>query len=228
MRRCLSALVVMLAALPAVAAAQSLADYDYEFLGFRGVSVGAGYLWSDRVRDTEEYHLRFDLGYLGPGVRIIPSLSYWSSRFTQAELEELAARINQQSGGSLTGDDLGPVEWSDLAVSVDGNFVWNTPVDVLTYLGAGLAFHALNGQGAAVDGTFVEDLLDSITAGVSGIAGLEFQPVERFRIYGEGRYTAMNSIQYFSVRAGLQLMFNRGRSVQVGAVPAPPVRGEVP
>jgi opacity protein-like surface antigen len=228
MRRCLLALVVTLAALPGAAGAQTLADYDYEFLGFRGVGVGAGYMWADKVQNTEEFHLRLDLGYLGPGVRIIPSVSFWSSRYTREELDELADQVNQRAGSVLTGDDLGPIEWSDLALSVDGHFVWNTPVNVLTYVGAGLGFHALNGQGDAIDDTFVEDLLDAIATGVSGIAGLEFQPVERFRVYGEGRFTAMNSIQYFSVRAGLQLMFSQGRSVEVGAVPAPLMRGDAP
>ncbi len=104
---------------------------------------------------------------------------------------------------------------------MDGHFVWNTPVDVLTYVGAGLGFHALNGQGDAIDDTFIEDLLDAITAGASAIAGAEFEPVDRFRVYAEGRYTAMNSVQYLSARAGLQFMFSTGEPTQIGAVPAP-------
>lgn len=228
MRRCLIAVIAALLVPPGAAMAQTLADYDYVDLGFRGVGLGAGYLWSGRVRDTEEYHLRLDLGYLGPGVRIIPAVSFWSSRYTEGELEVLADRINARTGSSIGSEELGPVEWSDLALSIDGHFVWNTPIDVLTFVGAGLGFHALNGQGAAINDTFVEDLLDAITAGISGIAGIEAEPVDRFRVYAEGRYTAMNSISYLSARVGLQFMFFRGENVTVGVVPAPPLREVAP
>jgi opacity protein-like surface antigen len=222
MRRFLLALGLLAAAAPTTA--QTLEDYDYEDLRFRGVGFAVGYMWPDKVVDTEVYSLRLDLGYLGPGVRIIPSLSYWSSELTTAELNQMADRINNLTGGSIQGSDLGPIEWSDIALSLDGHFVWNTPVGLLGYLGAGIGFHALNGQGQAVDDTFVEDLLDAITAGFAAIAGLEFEPIDRLRIYGEGRFTAMNSIQYPSVKAGLQLMFSPGIGLTSGSVaPVPPI-----
>lgn len=189
------------------AAAQTLADYDYEYLSFRGIGVDLGYMWPTKVEPTEQWGLRIDLGYLGPGVRIIPSVGYWRSTLTNDELDDLATRINQQTGSIIQGSDLGPIDWSDLSLSLDGHFVWNAPLDVLTFLGAGLGFHALNGQGAAIDDTIMEDLLDAITLGANAIAGLEIEPMDRFRVYVEGRYTAMNSIQYLSARAGLQFMF---------------------
>ncbi|MFW5952036.1 MAG: hypothetical protein ACOCVZ_07985 [Gemmatimonadota bacterium] len=225
MRRSLLALgLAGLAVLGSTApgAAQTLADYDYVHLGFRGVGLDAGYIWPDKVEATEQYGLRLDLGYLGPGVRIIPSISYWRSQFTRDELDDLAVRLGNRVGVAIVGSDLGPIEWSDISFSVDGHFVWNTPLHVLTFVGVGLGLHALNGQGAAIDDTFVEDLLDTITAGASGLAGLEFELVDRLRVYAEGRYTAMNSIQYLSARAGLQFMFRSGDGVDLGAaVPAP-------
>ena len=222
MRRTL--LMAALLAPAAPAPAQTLADYDYENLALRGIGVDAGYLWSDKIRDTERFGIRLDLGYLGPGVRIVPSFSYWASAFTRQELDQLAARINESTGGFIQGSDLEPIKWSDLSLSLDGQFVWNTPLRVLTFIGAGGGLHALNGQGGAVDDTFVEDLLDSITAGVSALAGFEFQPITRIRVYAEGRYTALNSIQYLSAKGGLQLMFNVDRDVVGGVVsPAPPV-----
>ena len=218
---------LLLAAGPA--AAQSLEDYDYEDLRFRGVGLDVGYIWPDKVESTEMYSVRLDLGYLGPGVRIIPSISYWSSRLTGEELDQMADRINNLTGGSIQGSDLGPIEWSDISLSVDGHFVWNTPIDVLTWAGAGLGFHALNGSGQAVDDTFVEDLLDAISAGFALLAGAEVEPVDRLRVYGEGRYTIMNSIHYPSLRAGVQLMFSSGVGLTAGSVaPVPPIRGSHP
>lgn len=223
MRRLFLALGLLAAAAPA--AAQTLADYDYENLAFRGLGVDVGYLWADKVEDTRLYSLRLDLGYLGPGIRIIPSISYWNSEVTEAELNELAARLNETTGVFIQASDLAPLEWSDISLSVDGHFVWNTPIRVLTYVGGGVSLHALNGQGEAIEDTFVEDIMDAIGAGVSAMAGLEFQPIDRLRLYGEGRFTAINSMQYVAVRGGLQFMFSRGSNVRVGAVPAPGLDG---
>lgn len=223
MRRTL--LMTALLAVAAPAPAQSLADYDYENLALRGIGVDVGYLWSDKIRDTERFGIRLDLGYVGPGVRIVPSFSYWSSEFTRAELDQLATRINESTGGFIQGSDLEPIKWSDLSLSLDGQFVWNTPFRVLTFIGLGGGLHALNGQGGAVDDTFVEDLLDSITAGVSALAGFEFQPISRIRFYAEGRYTALNSIQYLSAKGGLQLMFNVDQDVVGATAPPAPLSG---
>lgn len=221
MRRLLLTAALLAVATPA-AAQVTLADYDYEHLTFRGAGAAVGYMWPNKVESTQVYSVRLDLGYLGPGVRVVPSVSYWSSEFTADELEQLAQRI-QQRGGDVDPAILAPLSWSDLSLSLDGHFVWNTPIRMLTFVGGGFGLHALNGQGDAVDDTFVEDLLDSVTAGVNALAGAEFQPFPRVRIYGEGRYTALNSIQYVSVRAGLQLMFNTGPEVEMGAVPAAPL-----
>jgi hypothetical protein len=86
----------------------------------------------------------------------------------------------------------------------------------------------MNGQGEAIEGTFIEDLMDAIGAGVSVMTGLEFQPIDRLRVYGEGRFTAINSMQYLSAKAGLQFMFSQGSDARVGAVPAPGLVGEAP
>lgn len=203
------------------AVSQTLADYDYEYLGFRGIGVDAGYIWPNKVEPTIHYGLRLDLGYLGPGVRIIPSIGYWRSEVTRQELEDLATRINQQPNSSVQADDLGPIQWSDLSFSLDAHFVWNLPFHMLSFLGAGVGLHAINGDGPAIDDTLVEDLLDVITAGVSGIAGLEAEPVRRLRIYAEGRFTALNSMQYLSARGGLQFMFGLDQNPTGAALPAP-------
>jgi len=58
------------------AAAQDIADIDYEYLSFRGIALEFGYLWPDRVEKTESYGLRFDLGYAGTGLRDVPSILY--------------------------------------------------------------------------------------------------------------------------------------------------------
>jgi hypothetical protein len=205
-----SLLVPTLAVSPLGGGAQGLADFDYENLSFRGVGLEVGYLFPTRVESTQSVGIRLDLGYLGPGLRIVPGVSYWSSRFNSDEVAKLEERVAELVAGQIDGPppsvDLGVVEWRDVVLSVDGHVVWRVPFGVLTYAGAGVSAHVLNGDGAAITGTFVEDLLDSVTAGFNLHAGLEV-PMNRFRPYASGRYEVHGDLRYFELRVGGQLMF---------------------
>jgi len=191
------------------ARAQTLADYDYENLAFRGLGFDYGYIWPTRVEATSAYSIRLDLGFLGPGVRVAPSVSYWSSHFRRAELDRLATQINNLpglQGATVTASDLGDIKWSDLALGMDVHLLWTTPLGVYTYVGAGAGVHVLNGQGNFIRNTFIEDLLDSTSAAVSVMGGLEAQPTPRLRIYGEARYTIVSELRYPQLRIGAALM----------------------
>lgn len=196
---------------PTALRAQSLADYDYSNLAFRGIGFDYGYIWPTKVAGTPAYSVRFDLGFLGPGIRVAPSLTYWSSRFRATELNRLAGQINrlralEDKNVTVTAVDLGEITWSDLTIGVDAHLLWTTPVGIFTYVGAGLAVHALNGQGTFIENTFVEDLLDSTSAGVAIMGGLEAQPLPRLRVYGEARYTIVSDVRFPGLRIGAALM----------------------
>jgi hypothetical protein len=64
----------------------------------------------------------------------------------------------------------------------------------------------MNGRGASIDDTFIDDLLDTITAGVAVMAGLEYQATSVLRLYGEARYTIQSEIRYPGFRVGLAFM----------------------
>jgi hypothetical protein len=189
---------------------QDLADFDYENLRFRGFAPEWGYLWPTRVEPTQSYGVRLDLGYLGPGVRIVPSVTYWTSTFKAGEVRELEERvaslISTQTDEPPPTVDLGVIDWSDVALAVDAQLVWRVPYGVLTFAGLGAAAHVLDGSGAAVDGTFVEDLLDSVTAGFNAHAGVEYPVARRFRLYGQARYEVMGDLRYTQLRLGGQIM----------------------
>lgn len=189
---------------------QDLADFDYENLSFRGIGVEWGYLVPTRVENTQSLSLRVDLGYLGPGLRIVPSVGYWKAAFKGGEVDELERRVSQlvarEGGVPAPAVDLGVIDWSDVALALDAHVVWSVPYDVLTFAGVGAAAHVFNGDGAAVNGTFVEDLLDSVTAGFNLHAGLEYPVTDRVRLTGQGRYEVLGDLQYFQLRTGVQLM----------------------
>jgi hypothetical protein len=212
-------LVVLTAAMglwPAAVPAQTLADYDYENLTFRGVGVDVGRIWPNKVEPASIWSVRLDLGYLGPAVRLMPTISYWSSRFRKSELDRLADRLSdlpplRQRGVTVTGDDLGDIHWSDLAIGLDAHVVWTAPLNIITFVGGGLAMHALNGRGDVIDDTFIEDLLDSTAPGAAVLAGFELQVAPGVRIYAETRYTLASDVRYPSVRVGGALMLPTGQ-----------------
>lgn len=190
---------------------QSLEDYDYENLTFRGLGVDVGYVFPNKVKGAPALGIRADLGYLGPGVRIAPSLTFWNSEMRAAELDRLAGQLNRipplrERGVSITGRDLGTVELSAIGLNLDGQYVWLAPTRLLAYLGAGAGVYVLNGRGQVIEGTFVEDLLDSVTPSLTGLAGLEYALFDRFRLYGEARYTFMSDVRFGTLRIGGAVM----------------------
>ena len=194
--------------IPMSGAAQELADFDYENLSFRGFGLEVGHLWGSRIEDTNTIGIRLDLGYLGPGVRITPHFTYWSSELERGEVAELEGSVERliESQTDMVADvDLGTIDWSDRSLGLDAHAVWSVPGNILTFAGVGAAVHFLNGDGGAISGTFVEDLLDSAKAGFNVHLGLEI-PWDRFRIYGAGRFDIMEDLNYFGLRVGGQIM----------------------
>lgn len=189
---------------------QELADYDYENLGFRGIGLQGGYIFPSSVKEAFTVGARMDLGYLGPGLRVVPSITYWDSELKADEVDELEERLEDlivETGppGTARPDvDLGIITWSDLALTVDGQFVWSIPYGFLGFAGAGASAHIMNG-GGSITGTFIDDLLDSIRAGFNLHTGLEIPLHERARVHTEARYEMLGDLRYLELRAGLQL-----------------------
>lgn len=210
-RRLIAPVLAALVLAPAGARAQDVADIDYEYLSFRGLGVELGYVWPDRMEATQSYGIRIDMGYAGPGLRVAPSVTYWSTHLDQSEVDEFADRVAQlvadQTGGPPPDLDLGRIDYSDIAIGLDAHVVWEVPFDLLTFGGLGVAAHIVNGGGDAIDGTFVEDLLDSVDPGFNLHFGAEYPVTNSMRLYTVGRYEVMPDLRYFHVRAGWQFMF---------------------
>ena len=194
------------------ARAQDLADYDYENLSFRGISFDAGYLYADNVENTGTLGVRFDLGFLGPGFRLMPGVTYWASPMARSEVDQFQDRLgmlSQTQGGTVPpgGFDLGVIERSDIVVSLDGHYVWAVPLNLFFSTGVGLSAHFLNGSGPAIDDTFVEDLLDSVSAGFNLHAGLEYPIGDRVRIHGGSKVEVLGDLNYVELRGGLTFLW---------------------
>ena len=192
---------------------QDLSQLDYENLSFRGLGVFTSAVLPNRVDGTIGVGGRVDLGYLGPGVRLLPTVAWWSSDFDAGEVQALEGQLLRLINGSLPPGEqisdvqLGAITWSDLAIGLDAHVVWALPdLRVLTYLGGGFTAHLLNGEGAAITGTFVEDLLDRVTAGLNAHVGIEVPFHPQWRAFGETRFELMEDLRYLEFRAGVQIM----------------------
>lgn len=195
---------------PGSALGQDIADIDYEYLAFRGFGVDIGYIWPDRLVNAPSYGIRFDLGYAGPGLRVLPSVTYWSADLEGDEVLEFETRLADlvaaKTGGPRPDLDLGSINYKDVGLGLDAHVVWAVPFDLLTYGGLGFTAHFINGSGDAIDGTFVEDVIDSVEAGFNLHLGAEYPVTEKMRVYTVGRYELMADVRYFQVRVGWQLM----------------------
>lgn len=201
--------VAALLFVPSTGGAQEIPDIDYENLSFRGIGFDWGYMVPDGVESTQTFGVRFDLGYAGPGLRIVPSLTYWRSPMDRTEIGEFTTRIEalvEDQTGQPTTLDLGTIDYTDVALGIDGHVVWELPLDVLTFGGLGVSAHVFNGDGAAINGTFIEDLLDTVTAGFNLHVGTEYPVTDRFRLYGVGRYEVLPELRYFRIQTGFQIM----------------------
>jgi hypothetical protein len=211
------ALVGVLLASPSPVRAQGLANYDYEDLSLRGLMLDMGYMSASKVDDTQTFGARLDLGFLGPGVRVTAGLNHWSSELSDRQIGELETQLEAlilQQTGEASEVFLGTIDWADLALNGDVHFLWRVPFGVLTYAGLGASAHVLRGSGAAIQDTFVDDLLDSVRAGLNAHAGLEVPLHPRFRLVGETRYELLDDLSYLQFKVGGQFMF------------APPAPGE--
>src|SRR5690606_9439526 len=101
---------------PTRVAGQDLANFDYENLSFRGLGLEIGYLFPDRIENAPTYGVRFDLGYLGPGLRIVPTFTYWSAPFEASEVmgleERVASLVSRETGAPPPLVDLGTMRWT--------------------------------------------------------------------------------------------------------------------
>lgn len=205
-------LTVVVVLLPTMTQGQNLPDYEDANLSFRGILVEVGHIFPNKIEDTDIFALRFDLGFLTPGFRIVPGVAFWTSTMAQDEVnkfESLLGQLNTDQGGSSPsgGFNLGSIKRDDVVLSLDGSYMWSIPLDFFFWAGVGASAHFLNGSGPAVNGTFVEDLMDSVSAGFNVHGGLEYPIKDRFRIYGGSKIEILGDLRYLELRFGMNYIW---------------------
>jgi Outer membrane protein beta-barrel domain len=190
-----------------------LNQFSYDSLRLSGVQGDLGVLGASRLRGTVVGGVRMDWGRVAPHVRVLVGLSYFKGAFDRQATDELARRLRPlvSSNDPNFTINLGRITWSDLTADLDLQYVLPQGRTVTAYLGAGLGLHFMHGSGAAINGTFVQDALDGVAAGLNGTVGFEIATGSAWRFTVEGRGVASTQLSTAALRAGLMYRLPRAR-----------------
>src|SRR5213596_2237101 len=209
-----SLIVSLLSLIPSfpLSAQGVLNQFSYENLRFSGMQLDAGLLGASELVGTTVGGLRVDYGRIAPRVRLLLGLSYFHSQFDQASRNRFERRLDSIVNPSTPDTiNLGRIALSDLIGDVDFQYVLPQGHGVTAYLGTGVSIHLRNGGGAAINGTFVEDALDVITAGLNGTMGFEFNLSRAWQFSIDGRGMLSSGLKTVSLRTGIMYRFREPR-----------------
>jgi hypothetical protein len=198
--------ILLLAVYPSsrLTAQSVLEQFSYDNLKPSALQLDIGPLGGNNIRGALVGGLRLDYGLIAPHVRVLLGLSYYKADFSS----EARARFEQRLKSVVidpSGDDtinLGRITWSDVTGDVDLQYVLPQSRTVTAYMGVGIGAHLRHGSGAAINGTFVQDALNEITAGLNGTIGTEIG-AGNWRVTVEGRGVLSSGVSTASLRTGV-------------------------
>jgi hypothetical protein len=213
-RRAVLFAAVLLAVGPSarLAAQGVLNQFSYDNVRLSGIQVDVGVLGSNDLTGAVVGGVRLDYGRIAPRVRLLVGLSYFRSEFDG----KARARFEQRIRAFVidpSGDDtirVGRIFWSDLIADLDLQYVVPQGRGITTYMGLGVSGHLRNGSGAGISGTFVEDALDELSAGLNATVGAEFDLARAWRFTVDGRGVVSSGLSTVSLRTGIMYRFKGG------------------
>ena len=157
--------------------------------------------------------MRLDYGHIAPKVRLLLGLSYFQSHFDHTSLDKFARKLDDfVNPGTPDSIELGQVKLGDIIGDVDFQLIFPQGKGITAYVGTGVSIHARNGSGSAINGTFVEDALDVVTAGLNATIGLEFNLARAWRFTLDGRGVLSSGLSTASLRTGIMFRLPAGRA----------------
>lgn len=181
-----------------------LEQFSYDDLGFSAVGAEAGIVWSDHLTTEWSGGVRLDYGMIAPRIRVLFGGSYFKALINQDEIlefEQSILRVIDDPTGDAT-IDIGDITWADLQLNADLQYLVPAGARYFFYFGLGLAAHARKASGAAIDGTFVEDALNTIAAAAVASAGVEIAAADQLHLVLDTRGNLSSELRTLSVRLG--------------------------
>ena len=181
-----------------------LEQFSYDNLKPSALQLDVGLLGGSNIRGTLAGGMRLDYGLIAPHVRVLLGLSYYKADFSSAARARFEQRLKSVVIDPSRDDtiSLGRITWSDVTGDVDLQYILPQSRTVTAYLGIGIGAHIRHGSGAAINGTFVQDALNEITAGLNGTIGSEIG-AGRWRFTVEGRGVLSSGLSTASLRTGV-------------------------
>ena len=214
-------LVLLLLAVgpPGSLAAQGvLNQFSYDNLRLSGIQLDAGLIGASDLIGSTVGGLRVDYGRIAPKVRLLLGLSYFHTRFDQQALQRFERRLDSiVNPGTADNINLGRISLSDIVGDVDFQVVFPQGNGITAYLGTGVSIHLRNGSGPAINGTFMEDALDVITAGLNGTMGFEFNLSKSWRFTVDGRGVLSSGLRSVSLRTGIMYRLHGSNEPTTGS-----------
>lgn len=202
-----------------LAAQGVLNQFSYDNLRLSGIQFDGGILGASELTGTTVAGARVDYGRIAPRVRLLLGLSYFKSHFDQKSRNRFVQRLDSIIIDP-SGDDtvrVGSIQLSDVVGDVDFQLVFPQGHGITAYVGTGISVHVRNGSGPAINGTFVEDALDVVTAGLNGTIGFEFTLAPAWRFTVDGRGMLSSGLKTASLRTGVMYRFKAGREQGAGS-----------
>ena len=198
--------VVMLSAYPPdrLTAQSLLQQFSYENLKPSALQFDIGPLGGSNVRGALTGGVRMDYGLIAPHIRVLLGVSYFKADFSstaRARFEQRLKSVVVDPAGDDT-INLGRVTWSDVTGDVDLQYVLPQGRGVTAYMGIGIGAHIRHGSGPAINGTFVQDALNEITAGLNGTIGTEVG-ARHWRVTFDARGVLSSGLSTVSLRTGV-------------------------
>jgi len=212
--------VLLLSIIPSfhLSAQGVLNQFSYDNLRLSGIQFDLGVLGATELRGATVGGIRVDYGRIAPKVRLLLGVSYFHSQFDNQARDRFERRLDSIVNPSTPDTiNLGRITISDIIGDVDFQYVFPQAHGVNAYIGTGISVHVRNGGGAAINGTFVEDALDVITAGLNGTIGFEFNLSQSWRFTVDGRGTLSSGLKAASLRTGIMYRLRGSRESGAGS-----------
>jgi hypothetical protein len=201
-----------------LAAQGVLNQFSYDNLRLSGIQVDVGVLGASELTGATVGGIRVDYGRIAPKVRLLLGLSFFKSQFGNDARTRFERRLDSiVNPGTPDNINLGTIRLSDIIGDIDFQYIFPQEHGINAYIGTGVSIHARNGSGTAINGTFVEDALDVITAGLNGTIGFEFNLSRAWRFTLDGRGVLSSGLKTASLRTGIMYRLPGGREPAPGS-----------
>jgi hypothetical protein len=200
--------VLLLLVAPPLRGQTFLEQFSYEGLRFSGIAFEFGGILSNSVTTEPIGGVRVDLGVVAPQIRVVMGGSYFKGDVKPDRIAEFEQRLGEVLiDCACDSISVGAISQSNVELYMALQYLVPVRGRVRPYAGVGFSAHVRDGDGAVIDGTFVEDALDTVAAGVDGAVGVDVLITPRIAVLAEIRGVLTSELQSASARGGLLIRF---------------------